>query len=31
MLVTGKIFGGDEQRDFRNRLKSHMVEDELGL
>ena len=31
MLVTGKIFGGDEHREFRNRLKGHMVEGELGL
>lgn len=31
MLVTGNIFGGDEHRELRNRLKGHMVEGELGL
>jgi hypothetical protein len=31
MLVAGKIFGGDEHREFRNRLKGNLVEGELGL
>lgn len=31
MLVAGKIFGGDQHREFRNRLKGNLVEGELGL